>query len=188
MKMLMIVPVALITLAGCTSSTGGKDAMADSSKMMNMPFSGPDSVAYSEKLWAALGAAKLVGDPASNNPPYKGVHPHGAVLTNNTSTVSVDGHSGKVIVKKNYGGEGVSIEAVKADPAKYLKAVTVMYKREAGYDSDNQDWFWVKYKPNGELHVNDKGMQLAGRVAKGKPAGCISCHQAAPGGDYQFTN
>jgi hypothetical protein len=63
-----------------------------------------------------------------------------------------------------------------------------MFKRETGYDADNQDWFWVKYKANGELHTNDKGMQLAGRVAKGKPKGCIACHTAAPGGDYIYTN
>ena len=68
----------------------------------------------------------------------------------------------------------------------WLKAVTVMFKRENGYDADNQNWFWAKYKPNGSLHSNPKKMLLAGRVAKGKPAGCISCHRAAPGGDYLF--
>ncbi len=153
-----------------------------------MDFSGPDSVAYAEKLWSAMGEAKLVGDPASNNAPYKGVHPHGAVLTNSTSELTMGDHTGTIIVKKNFGGEGVSIDSVKADAAKYLKAVTVMYKREAGYDADNQDWFWAKFKADGSLDKNPKGMQLAGRVAKGKPKGCIACHQAAPGGDYIFTN
>lgn len=184
--LLPLAGVALVALAGCSSSMDKKDAMAE--QPMMMPFSGPDSVSYSQQLWSSLSAAKLVGDPASNPVPYKGVHPHGAVLTTKSSIVNVDGHSGKVFVKKNYGGEGVSVDTVKADPAKYLKAVTVMYKRETGYDADNQDWFWAKFKPNGELHVNDKGMQLAGRVAKGKPAGCIACHAAAPGGDYLFTN
>ena len=178
--------MAFVVLAGCSSSMQEKDAMAGEAEMM--PFSGPDSVAYSQQLWASLGEAKLVGDPASNPAAYKGVHPHGAVLTTNTSEVKVDGHSGAVIVKKNYGGEGVSVDVVNADPAKYLKAVTVMYKREAGYDAENQDWFWAKYKPNGELHVNEKGLALAGRVAKGKPKGCIACHTAAPGGDMIYTN
>ena len=27
---------------------------------------------------------------------------------------------------------------------------------------------------------------LAGKVAKGKPKGCIACHSAAPGGDFMF--
>jgi hypothetical protein len=182
----ILLPMALVALAGCSGYGDKKEPMASGEIMM--PFSGPDSVAYSQQLWAALGEAKLVGDPASNNAPYKGVHPHGAVLTTNTLLVSVEGHKGKAIVKKNFGGEGVSVDAVKADPAKYLKAVTVMFKREKDYDADNQDWFWAKFKSNGELDVNEKGMQLAGRVAKGKPKGCIACHQAAPGGDYIYTN
>jgi hypothetical protein len=152
------------------------------------PFSGPDSVGYAETLWSALGAAKLVGSPADNPAPYKGIHPHGAILTTATSAVTVDGHEGIVIVKKNYGGEGVSVESVAKDPAKHLKAVTVMFQREEGYDSDNQNWFWAKYKADGKLHKNDKDMKLAGRVAKGKPEGCIACHSAAPGGDYLYTN
>ncbi len=153
-----------------------------------MAFSGPDSVAYSEKLWSALAGLNLVGKSAQPDKPYKGTHPHGAVLETLTSAATVDGHKGKVVVKRNYGGEGVSMDAVGADRNKYIKAVTVMFKRENGYDADNQDWFWAKYKPDGSLHTNPKGMMLAGRVAKGKPKGCISCHTAAPGGDYIFTN
>lgn len=154
----------------------------------NMPFSGPDSIEYSQDLWAALGSAKLVGSPADNPAPYKGVHPHGAILTTVHTELTVGQHSGKVIVKKNYGGEGVSTETVAADPVKYLKAVTVMFQREEGYDAENQNWFWAKYTPDGGLHSNDKKMKLAGRVAKGKPQGCIACHTAAPGGDMIYTN
>ena len=54
------------------------------------------------------------------------------------------------------------------------------------YDPDNQNWFWAKYLPNGSLDKNPKGMQLAGRVAKGADAGCIACHAGADGGDYMF--
>lgn len=70
------------------------------------------------------------------------------------------------------------------DPDAHLKAVTVMFEREAGCDADNQDWFWVKYKPDGSLDTNAAGMQLAGRVAKGRPEGCIACHC----GDYKCNN
>jgi hypothetical protein len=66
-----------------------------------------------------------------------------------------------------------------------------MYKRESGYDPDNQNWFWAKYTPGGGLHVKEaKGMKikLAGRVAKGKSEGCISCHRAAGGGDYVYSS
>jgi len=156
--------------------------------MGGAPFGDPDSVAYSQKLWQAMEAGNLVGSNAIISKPYKGTHPHGAVLDTIEGTTRVDGHTGRVIIKRNYGGEGVTIPKVANNPGVHLKAVTVMFKRESGYDSDNRDWFWVKYKPDGSLHVNPKGMQLAGRVAKGKPKGCIACHQAAPGGDYTFNN
>jgi hypothetical protein len=74
------------------------------------------------------------------------------------------------------------------DPSKHLGAVTVMFKREDGYDADNQNWFWAKYLPDGSLDKNPKGMQLAGRVAKGADAGCIACHSTAEGDDYLFTS
>jgi len=181
---LPLASVALITLAGCSSSMDKPDAMASDA----MPFSGPNSVAYAQELWSVIGDNKLVGAGLSGNAPYKGVHPHGAVLTTDTTKIKVAGRKGEVIVKKNFRGEGLTIDAVKADPSKYLKSITVMIKREKGYDPESQDWFWAKYKPDGQLFVNPKGMQLAGRVAKGKPKGCIACHQAAPGGDFVFTN
>lgn len=181
----IIVAIGLsLSLTACATE---HDKIADAS-MKAMPFSGPDSVSYSQDLWKALGEAKLVNSPSSNPAPYKGVHPHGAVLTTATSKVTIGGHTGKVIVKKNYGGEGVSTGSVASDPAKYLKAVTVMFQREKGYDPEDQNWFWAKFTPDGGLEKNDKGMQLAGRVAKGKPVGCISCHTSAPGGDMIFTN
>ena len=60
-------------------------------------------------------------------------------------------------MKNNYGGDGVSEQTVANDPGGNLGAVTVMYKREGGYDPDNADWFWAKYKPDGSLDVNPKG-------------------------------
>ena len=68
-----------------------------------------------------------------------------------------------------------------------MEAVTVMFKREAGYDPENKDWFWVKYAPDGSIMKNPKAMSLAGRVAKGNmKQGCIACHRAAPGGDMVY--
>ncbi len=72
------------------------------------------------------------------------------------------------------------------DPHKYLKAITVMFKRERGYDADNRNWFWAKFKPDGSLDKNPKGVALAGRVMKGANKGCIACHKSAPGGDMVF--
>lgn len=153
-----------------------------------MPFGGPSSVKYAEQLWAAMKGARLVGSGSIQGTPYTGQHPHGAILDTVDTTITVGGHTGAVIVKRNYGGPGVSKSAVANNPDKYLAAVTVMFKREAGYDGDNQDWFWAKYNPDGSLDMNPKKMKLAGRVAKGASQGCIACHRAAPGGDYVFNS
>jgi hypothetical protein len=98
----------------------------------------------------------------------------------------LNGCEAAVIVKKNYMGEGISIESVATNPALFLDAVTVMFRRESGYDSDNQDWFWAKYRADGTLHANPRGRLLAERVAKNPEDGCIGCHQFAPGDDFVF--
>lgn len=179
--------LTLASLAGCQSAG---QPMAPG-KGTAPPMGSKQDVADANKLWAALKRAKLVGSNAKKATPYKGQPPHGAVLELLSGNITVGGHTGLAIVKRNYGGPGVSNQSVGSDRNKYLKAVTVMYKRKAGYDNDNKNWFWAKYTPNGGLHTKAaKGMKipLAGRVAKGKPAGCIACHKAAPGGDYVFSN
>ena len=146
------------------------------------------SIAYSKSLWAALTEARLVGASAINTRPYEGQVPHGAVLQTIDTSVTVGKHTGRVVVKKNYGPKGLSLTDVWTAPNKHLKAVTVMFKREAGYDTDNADWFWAKYKPDGSLDSTPQGLQLAGRVMKGADKGCIACHSVADGKDYLFIN
>ncbi len=58
-------------------------------------------------------------------------------------------------------------------------------RREEGYDTDNNDWFWTLFVPNGTVGKNEMDMQLAGRVAKGMDVGCIARHTGAD--DYVFT-
>ncbi len=157
---------------------------------MGPPMGSPTDVADARHLWAAMKDAGLVGPGAVELTPYKGTPPHGAVLETTHRDLTVNGHRGLVIVKRNYRGPDVSVANVEANPDKYLKSVTVMYKREPGYDPDDKDWFWAKYKPDGSLYAKKKmGMEikLAGRVAKGKPQGCIACHRGAPGGDFVFS-
>jgi len=178
MRRPLTIVLSSVVLAACAAT-----ATSDTK-----PFGGPQSVAYAGKLWGTLSDAGLAGPGAAVSKPYEGQHPHGAVLDTIERPLTVDGHTGVAIVKRNYGGEGVSIQNVYNDPGKYLKSVTVMYRREAGYDPDNANWFWAKYKPDGSLDTNPKGMKLAGRVAKGMNAGCIACHTGAPGGDYVFNH
>jgi len=151
------------------------------------PFGSDEDIGFAGKIWNSLEQAKLAGSGRIVSTPYQGSHPHGAILDTMDSQIMVEGKKGSVIVKNNYGGEGVSKKAVADNPEKYLQAVTVMFKRP-GYDADNKDWFWVKYAPDGSIMKNPKNMALAGRVAKGMPQGCIACHQAAPGGDMVFNH
>lgn len=148
-------------------------------------FGDPENVNYAKDLWQAMTEAGYVGADGLMSRPYTGQHPHGAILDTISGQIAVNGRLHDIIVKRNYGGEGVSISNVANDPQKYLKAVTIMLKRP-GYDPETQDWFWAKYLANGDLDKNPAGMQLAGKVAKGKPQGCIACHRAAPGGDMMF--
>jgi hypothetical protein len=167
---------------------GGLLCLGSASASVAAPFGGDDDTGYAGKLWSAMVEAGLVGEGAVTSAPYTGVHPHGAILDTLDAHATVAGERNIVIIKRNYGGEGVSKQAVANDPTKWLEAVTVMYKRP-GYDADNRDWFWVKYAPDGSILKNPKGMSLAGRVAKGVTgAGCIACHTAAPGGDMVFNH
>ena len=100
----------------------------------------------------------------------------------------IDGHDGVLIAKKNYLGEAITAMDVANDPDAYLDSVTIMFQRQPGYDPENNDWFWVKYAPDGSIMANPMGMSLAGRIAKGMDTGCIACHVAAPGGDYVFSH
>ncbi len=57
-----------------------------------------------------------------------------------------------------------------------------MFKREKGYDPDNQDWLYTKFGPDGIPQKNKKGISMTGRAGK-----CIGCHMSAPGDDYIFS-
>ena len=149
------------------------------------PFGDPESLAYAADVWEQMDgyqAWKLT------TPVYEGASPHGKFLRMFSSYVTVNGVAHAIIVKENFGGPGVSAQAATDDPSQWLKAVTIMLQREPGYDDDNDNWFWVKFAPDGSVMKNPKGMHLAGRVAKGMPAGCISCHLSAEGGDYLYFN
>ena len=152
------------------------------------PFGNDVDLADAKKVWQASLDAGFVGDNAIVTRPYKGAPPHGMILELMERDVTIDGQKGALVIKKNYGGNGLTINDVIGDPDKYLKAVTIMFKREKGYDTENKDWFYGKYNTDGSLQKNPKDIQLAGRVAKGAPTGCIACHKVAPGGDYIFNH
>ncbi len=149
------------------------------------PFGGTADRRFADSLWDVMeGYASW----PMQSPITEGGAPHGAFVRVYYNPVTIDGSTYHVIVKDNYGGEGASLESVREAPDDHLAAVTVMAQREPGYDPDNDNWFWVKYLPDGSLDTNPEGTALAGRVAKGSDTGCIACHQGAGEGDYVFTN
>ncbi len=150
---------------------------------MAMAFGGKEDVAFAMKLWAALKAEKMVGPDRINVRPFQGNEPHGAIQQVLDGKVTVAKRSGRVIVKVNHMAK--DIKSVYAEPNKAIGAYTVMFKKPAGYDPENKDWFWAKYRPDGEID-SDKGMLLAGRVAKGMDQGCIACHRAIGGDDLEI--
>ena len=161
-------------------STGGP------ANSQNLPFGGPEDVAFSQKLWQILVGEKLVGPKAIGAHPNEGGPPHGDILVTLESNISVDGREAAVIVKRNYGGESVSVESVATNPRLGLKAVTVMFRREKGYDPKGTDWFWVKFRADGGLHKNPKGVNMAGRISPNESDGCKAFLRAAPGDDFVF--
>ncbi len=169
-----------IALAGALTMSSGVIAQ-------DMMFGGDDDAAYAALLWDVMNASNLAGEDAIRAYPYEGIAPHGMMLETFYAKGTINGHTGDLVVKRNYGPEGVSEDQVLNEPGKHLGAITVMFRRESGYDEDNNNWFWAKFLPDGTLDKNPKGMMLAGRVAKGADVGCIACHSGAPGDDMLFT-
>lgn len=155
-----------------TFSTFTLGASMDDKKMS---FGNKKDISYSKYLWNELEKTKLNTVPATL---YVGGPPHGPVRE--VLEGKIDGQ--RVIVKRNYGGKGVSIDAVSNNRDKFLKAITVMIKKD-GYDPKNNNWFWVKYKKDGSLHQTPSGIKLTGKVP-----GCIGCHQSASGNDLVFAH
>lgn len=149
------------------------------------PFGTQDDADFAALIWDVMVSDRLAGDDAILTTPYEGGAPHGAMLETFYTTATINGHTGDLVIKRNYGPMDVTAEQVLADPAKHLGAITIMFRREAGYDDDNQNWFWVKYLTDGTVDKNPAGMMLAGRVAKGADKGCIACHSGID--DYIFT-
>lgn len=151
-------------------------------------FGGAGDVAFAQRLWDQLAEARLVGAGAIGSRPYEGGEPHGVILTTLQSTLTIAEREGVVIVKNNYLGENVSVQSVADNTRLNLDAITVMFRREAGYDPETRNWFWAKFNSDGTLSTNPRGVALAGRVAKNPEDGCIACHGFAPGNDYVFLN
>lgn len=189
---LMVVIAALFLVLLATVSVGEEATEEKTAEkkmmkeeMMKMPFGGAQDVAFAEVLWTAMEGHE---NWIMRSEIIPGKSPHGMFVRMSYGLVTIDGRPYHVINKDNYGGEGVTLDMVNEDPGAYLMALTPMVQREAGYDPDNNDWFWVKFGADGAVATTDDGVAIAGRFAKGMPMGCIACHANAADGDYLFAN
>ena len=159
----------------------------------NLTSTGEDAL-FAQQLWDVMEGKRLVGRQAKQlDPFFGGAKPHGMILEILSQPMKKGQHSGFLVLKRNYNGDDVSVENVRKNRRKYLSSITVMYQREAGYDEDNLNMFWAKYKPDGDLFIKEfagREMQLAGRLIKGESQesnkACLYCHASAGGGDYIF--
>jgi hypothetical protein len=174
--------MALAAFACAPSEQASEDVAAkETAPMKESPFGGAADMAYAKRLWNQMEEMGFSSTPGVLQP---GQSPHGSVIEIVEGTIG----GKQVIAKRNYAGEDISVEDVEGDRAQYLAAVTVMAKREAGYDPENGDWFWVKYQPDGAIDTTAEGMGLAGRVAKGMESGCIACHKKSAAPDMVFSH
>lgn len=136
---------------------------------------------FESKFWNYLQDAQYrnwAPAPGQKEGVYPGQSPHGAFLKMYLNRKAIANPKnmpqGSIIVKENFGKDG-----------KTLMAVTVMY-RVKGYNPQGNDWYWVKYKPNGSVALTPpaKGSKrIAGRFKS-----CIECHSGSDGNDFAFFN
>lgn len=140
--------------------------------------------AYAAKIWAYLEDHRLVGEGRMRSFPFVGSRPHGSIQEVITTRAQIEGVDGRLIVKHNYGADKplTAKQVYASGQDENYVALTIMFQREAGYDSDNEDWFWAEYNPDGSV-LNYQGTNLSGRSEL-----CLGCHIPLGGGDREILN
>jgi hypothetical protein len=140
--------------------------------------------AYAAKVWTYMKDNRLIGEKRMRSFPFVGSRPHGSIQEIITTEADINGQIGRLIVKHNYGAkEGLTPHDVyAADQASNYEALTVMFRRESGYDESNSDWFWAEYKADGSV-INYQGVDLSGRSQL-----CLGCHTPLGGKDREILN
>jgi len=169
--------VLALGLAACGTETADTPDAPDDPPMDPMEVSLPDTTG--DAVWAHLGTEDYQSWALwpDKGELYTGQEPHGMLLTtylNSTAINALEGDAtampeGSIIVKENY------------MPDSMLAAITVMVKRETGYNPDHADWFFTKILADGSVEAMD-GMRAEGRVMM-----CQGCHLGQAANDYLFT-
>ena len=141
-------------------------------------------VDFAKRLWTALRKHRWVGAERRMAAAQKGERPHGVVQQITKGELEVDGRTGRILVKANHRGSNATLASVMRHPNRYLSGYAVMYRREAGYDPANRDWFWVVFDRGGAVRTFES-RAIAGRVDTGATNGCIGCHRKVGGRDLE---
>lgn len=141
-------------------------------------------VEFAGRLWTALKKHRWVGDKRRTAKPQTGKRPHGVVQQITKGELEVAGRTGRILVKANHRGTNATVAGVERDANRYLSGYAVMYRREAGYDPANRDWFWVVFDRDGAV-LTFENKAIAGRVDTGATNGCIGCHKKVGGRDLE---
>ena len=139
----------------------------------------PAKKPFEQRMWSFIKNARYdQWSPAGDSGDYRESNrPHGALVKTYMNRIAAGNPEtlphGSIIIKENF------------SPEKKLMAVTLMH-RAKGYNPDGNDWYWIKYNPDGTTAMADTPngqMKIAG-----KAQGCIDCHSGADGDDYSFFN
>ena len=136
---LLLAPVALVACGADDDATTANETLEDPTPVLaevetpdpvpavDAPapeFGTIGEVGFAETLWSALEAAALVGDQPLHAPFYEGAEPHGFVLETIFAEISVSGTVAPVVVKRNYGPEGVAVGDVANDGYEFCQAAS----------------------------------------------------------------
>lgn len=178
MRSRIITCILALALAACS------DAAEERVQATPGGYGLPADIEYAKQLWTALERDGRIGPSRRVVAPQKGERPHGSVQQIASGDVTVSGHSGRVIVKANHRGNDLTPAQVAQNPNQHLTGYAVMFRREAGYDPTNRDWFWVVFNTDGSVRTwKDKA--IVGRVDTGNTDGCIGCHRKKGGSDLE---
>lgn len=110
----------------------------------------------------------ILGNAHEGSAGFREVYVNSAGLPVSSGSAAVPYAEGSIILKEAYKDSGGAKGA--------LESLTVMVKRESGYDGENGNWEYIMLTP--EMKVQ----------AQGRLSGCISCHLAAEEDDFIFTH
>ena len=101
---------------------------------------------------------------------YESTMPPGNILKLYVNDIALE----TIVNKKGVFSDGALLIKENYTVDKKLFLITVMYKSK-GFNPAGHDWYWVKYKPDGEARL------------EGKVDACIDCHVGVANNDYVFT-